>query len=1786
MKRDATGKFVNNWASETKQRVSISLTNTAWRLLDQAAQKQEISRSEVIEHFARSLQDEHSTNANQTNAQVTSLQNQILEQQQEIASLQQQKQELEALLENTPKTNKATEHKVAIVLESITDAFVAFDRDWHYTYVNQAASHVLHKAPEELLGKHVWNEVFPELVDGVAYQAMHRAVAEQVPVAWEEFGEPIQRWVEVSAYPSSEGVAVYFRDVTERKQAEAERERLLHELERERAQFEAVLRQMPAGVLIADAASNKLVLANEQAKQIVGYDYEETLELEDYVPVTPFEAFRPNGQLYAPDEYPLARSLRTGEVITSEEMELHQEEGHTTVIAVNSTPILDKQAQILAAVAVFQDITDRKQTETLLRQQTEALENQQKWLEAVLDLMPTPTVFIEPGTAKVTFSNRIANQLAGGDLPKNKSLDEYADAYYCTDVNGDRIPTERMPAVLIAQGERLENYEMNWCTPGGIRSTLCWGETLPAMHGHPAIGIGMFQDVTRLKQIEENLRQTEERLQLALTSAQMIAWERDLRTDQVVCSPNAAEVWGTHVGTAEEFVAAIHPEDQQQIVQATERALAGDQAYVQEYRVIAPDGIVHWIKSQGRVYLDEAGRGIRMSGVSLNITERKQIEAERDRLLKQEQTARRVAENERQRLREILMQVPAMFAVLAGPDHVFELANSTFLAVSGRGEEIIGKTDREAFPEMEGQGYFEIHDHVYQTGEIVQGDEYLSRWDPDGSGNLVEGFFNLVFLPLRNIDGHIDSVLIHGIEITAQVQARQQAEALLEELQQKERQQQFLIELNDAIRTIQDANDIMWRVVSATGQHFNVTRCTYGEIDPAQEHVIVDRDYCNGVVSVVGRHHMDSFGPKIIVELKQGKTIAVDDVDRDPRTAGAGATAFDAIQTKSLLCVPLVKAGQFMALLVLHHAVPRHWTKEEVAMLERIAEKTWLAVERSRAEAELRESEARLQLALKVGRMGTWDWDIQSDTVVWSTGYFSILGLQPHECEPSYELWASRVHPDDRAETEARLQQAMQTQSEYHHEHRLCWSDGSIRWVEARGLFSYDAQKRPKHSIGAVIDITERKQTEQEREQILERERIARSQAEEAQHQLATIFETSPIGLALLDAEQRYVAMNESLAEINGLTREQHLGYSISDIFGELEPRLVEIFHRIYTTGEPFISPSLALHVPGRSDRRPGYYNVHYLPTVNSNNQVEGVLVYVVDVTERVRLELAQQFLSEASAVLASSLDYQTTLEQVAQLTVPKLADWCTVHIVEEDGSIDQIAVAHIDPAKLEWAYQIRDKYPLDPDAPRGAALTLRTGQPDFVPEIPDELLVQAAHDPEHLEILRQVGFSSVMTVPLQTQSRTMGVISFIAAESGRRYASTDLQLAEELARRASLAIENAQLYRAAQEDRAEAEAANRVKDEFLAVLSHELRSPLNPILGWTKILRSRRLDATKTEQALETIERNAKLQAQLVEDLLDISRILQGKMVLNTAPVNLAVTIQAALETVRLAAEAKHIQIQTNLNPISGSVSGDANRLQQIVWNLLSNAVKFTSPGGRVQVKLEQVGTQAQIQVKDTGKGIKPEFLPHVFDYFRQEDGTTTRQFGGLGLGLAIVRQLTELHGGTVWAESPGPDLGATFTVQLPLNIVNPHQSPQAEPSAATDLTDIQILVVDDDTDIRELVSFVLSQAGAQVITAASAMQALTLLNQSVPDLLLCDIGMPEMDGYTLIRQIRKWAPEQGGTLPAIALTAYAGELNRQQAIAAGFQLHLSKPVESEELIKAIRALSRIGNADTPHAE
>ena len=385
---------------------------------------------------------------------------------------------------------------------------------------------------------------------------------------------------------------------------------------------------------------------------------------------------------------------------------------------------------------------------------------------------------------------------------------------------------------------------------------------------------------------------------------------------------------------------------------------------------------------------------------------------------------------------------------------------------------------------------------------------------------------------------------------------------------------------------------------------------------------------------------------------------------------------------------------------------------------------------------------------------------------------------------------------------------------------------------------------------------------------------------------------------------------------------------------------------------------------------------------------------------------------------------------------------------------------------------------------------------------------------------------------------------------------------------------EQRQAHEQIQQQAQQLQQANRIKDEFLAVLSHELRSPLNPILGWSKLLQTGKLDSSKTAQGLNAIERNAKLQSELIEDLLDVSRILQGKLSLSVHPVDLAPTIEAAMETVQLAAQAKSIQINAKFEANIGQVSGDANRLQQIVWNLLSNAVKFTDVGGQVSIALKHLGNTAQIIVSDNGKGINPDFLPYIFDYFRQEDGSITRKFGGLGLGLAIVRHLVELHGGTVYAESLGERQGATFTVTLPL-IPNSCQTniDNKTSESSLNLDGIKVLVVDDNTDTLEFIASMLSIYGASVTAVSSGTEALATIVNNKPDILVSDIGMPDMDGYTLIQQLITLAP-QYRLLPTIALTAFAGEINQQQALKAGFQRHLSKPIEPQLLITTIKEL------------
>ncbi|HLM03003.1 MAG TPA: ATP-binding protein, partial [Pyrinomonadaceae bacterium] len=445
----------------------------------------------------------------------------------------------------------------------------------------------------------------------------------------------------------------------------------------------------------------------------------------------------------------------------------------------------------------------------------------------------------------------------------------------------------------------------------------------------------------------------------------------------------------------------------------------------------------------------------------------------------------------------------------------------------------------------------------------------------------------------------------------------------------------------------------------------------------------------------------------------------------------------------------------------------------------------------------------------------------------------------------------------------------------------------------------------------------------------------------------------------------------------------------------------------------------------------------------------------------------------------------------------------------------------------------------------------------------------------------------------------------FFGHEKPGVFSEGDERIVEGLAAQAAVAMDNARLFEEAQRERAKAERiaadnarlleeakeANRLKDEFLATVSHELRTPLTSITGWVRMLRSGVLDEPQQARALETIDRNTRAQTQIIEDLLDISRIISGKLRLDIRLVEMESIIEAAFESARPAAEAKNIRLHMLLDRKASPVAGDADRLQQVVWNLVSNAVKFTPKGGRIQVRLERINSHVEISVSDTGQGIAPEFLPYVFERFRQGDSSIARRYGGLGLGLAIVRQLVEMHGGTVSATSPGENQGATFTVTLPLAVVHSqsfdhraeaarsHEDTHAKISfkCPPQLDGLRVLVVDDETDAREMLTFVLNQCQAVVQAASSASEALEMMKEFNPHVLVSDVGMPEEDGYDLIRKVRlREKAENQKPIPAIALTAYTRIEDRMQALSAGFQTHVPKPVEPAELAAVIASLSQ----------
>lgn len=780
-------------------------------------------------------------------------------------------------------------------------------------------------------------------------------------------------------------------------------------------------------------------------------------------------------------------------------------------------------------------------------------------------------------------------------------------------------------------------------------------------------------------------------------------------------------------------------------------------------------------------------------------------------------------------------------------DYRFLEINPTFEQQTGL-RQAVGKTARQLVPDLEDH-WIQIYGQVALTGEPARfenGSVAMNRWFDVYACRMGEAQARKVAIVFKDIS---DRKLREEI-------SRQTAEF-----------NAFRLSLTDALRPLADPVEIQATASRVLGEYLGANRVAYFEVRGAD--YVVERDYVNKAAALAGSYPIDSFGPKLFAAYRTGRAVSASDVEADPNLSPEQRAAYAAIEIGAYIGIPLIKRGEFVAGLAVHTSEARAWTPDEVSLAEEVADRTWAAVERARTEAALRDSENRFRMAIEAAQLGTWDWNLITNQLIWDEGCKAMFGLPP-EALCSIEVFFAGLHPDDKERLEQVVQWTLNPKSngKYDAEYRTIGiQDGVERWIAARGQAYFDAVNNPQRFVGTVLNITQQKHIEAEREQLLTREQAAREAADRA----------------------------------------------------------------------------------------------------------------------------------------------------------------------------------------------------------------------------------------------------------------------------------------------------------------------NRIKDEFLAVLSHELRSPLNPILGWTHLLQNGKLSEARRAEALKIIERNANLQTQLIEDLLDISRIMQGKLSLTAAPVSLSFVISAALETVRLAAEAKNIAIALDLDSEIAPISGDATRLQQVMWNLLTNAVKFTPNSGQVTVELRQLNGLAQIRVIDTGKGINPQFLPHVFEYFRQEDGSTTRKFGGLGLGLAIVRQIVEMHGGTVTAESQGENQGATFIIQLPL--IQQATSIASEPihtqiEAEVPLDGVQILLVDDEPDTREFQAFVLEQSGANVTAVASGLEALQALEQFTFDVLVSDIGMAQMDGYMLMQQIRSRPPNQGGTIRAIALTAYAAEIDQQRALQVGFQTHITKPVEPKELVRAIANL------------
>ena len=1093
---------------------------------------------------------------------------------------------------------------------------------------------------------------------------------------------------------------------------------------------------------------------------------------------------------------------------------------------------------------------------------------------------------------------------------------------------------------------------------------------------------------------------------------------------------------------------------------------------------------------------------------------------------------------------------PAFLAVLRGPDYVIESANQRMKQLLGE-RQIIDRPLHAALPEVVEQGVLKLLDQVRLSGEPFVGQAIRLTLERPFEDEPYESVLDFVYQPMRDDSGAVDAILVHGIDVTRQRHA--------------EERNRFLLALEDALMDLSEPQQILDTSMRLLCHHLRANRTGYGLVDMERRTMRVLSDHVEGMESLRGEFELCAIAEGFLEALIENRPWVV----RDTLSADAPPYLSDGYRNhgiRATLAVPLHKNGQLVAIMGVHQATPRHWSSQEVELVRLVVARCWESLQRGKAQRQLATNEARLRRLADTLPQIIFIADPQGVARFFNSRWHEYTGCDPHA--DARAAW-------DMAHTDADLRLAahawrgaLAAGDGFEIECQLRRYDGQYRWHLARALPIREEDGRISQWIGTYTDIHDRRGFE---------DRLMESEA-----RFRNLCETVPAMIWMSDAQGNCVYWNPRWTEFTG----QATADAIAGGWWEVvhPDDLARVRHGFLQA----LDERRAFSAEYRVRRQDGEYR-WCMDTATAHFGVDGSFLghigSLMDISERKRVEDATASERSILGLITTGAPLPIVLDSIA-LSVEARGERslrCSIMLANPEQTLLRCAAAPSLP--LEYAVRFDGLAITDSGTPCGRAARQAH-------QVICEDIASDSSWGEHRTHAQAMGIAACYVTPILGSNGV--VLGTLAMYYRTPYLPTlhEQAMARSASHLAGIVIErnriDAQLKASLQAEtnaRNEAETASRIKDDFLATLSHELRTPLNAILGWSRLMQTESFAPENIGKGLVIIERSARSQAQIIDDLLDMSAILSGKVRLQPEHFDIGGLARSTIDLMRPTASNKGVDLRVRgLEDGATPFFGDAGRLQQVLVNLIGNAIKFTPANGRVELEMASAPDHLRLSVHDTGVGIAPDFLPHVFDRFRQADASTTRRVGGLGLGLSISRQLIDLHGGWLGASSGGEGHGATFTLVLPyqhgVSAVRVYEPGNGKvgplPSQMTGrLHGVHLLLVDDDDDSRDAAEHLLRHAGAMVTCAGSAHAAEQLLRQQTFDALVSDIAMPGRDGYDLIQAIRAGGGVRQPRIPAIALTAYVREEDREKAMRAGFDGHMGKPLDPLGLVELIEALS-----------